>query len=623
MEGSFLSSRIWTTWLRRWALRSAAGLVLIATIASPHASAAAGKPLTHAQIADINKPGTVLVKTVWTNTVQVGKEQILLGALVKFVKNQVDLGLVPDNHNAMVRAVFDELLSHPLKYLTPFPGAPPITFNVHSAATGSGFIVTADGYILTNAHVVYDDEADLRETIVRYWQYNELKQLINQDFENFKKTFAQSRVIDQQAIEDKEADFVKAEAQYYQHYLRILDTKTQVYADLGVAIPGLRVLPKDIPCDVRKRGEPIPGKDVAVLKVEQNNLPTVAIGDDSTLKVGDTIVVLGYPGAADMSFMSSPAGVESTLTQGDLSARKEMPGGWSALQTNAEINHGNSGGPAFNDRGEVIGLATFGSAEHDVRGINFLIPINVAKQFLDELNVKPRQSRLSELYQAGVEDIDKSCYKGALEKFKEVSDLSPGFPFISDKIAQSRNAIDQGLDRCWMPSNWIGNTNYLIGGVALLLILLTLAWLIMRRRAVPAVAPAGVPFSPPPTRADPKPAQPPIASTPPPASPVRSFGAVQCTSGSVQGKRYEITKQGLLIGRDPSKCQIVLADEAVSKEHAWIVPLDDGTVVIDRGSSNGTFLNSVTSPKISKVRLQHGDRIYIGKSSAVLTYYSS
>jgi S1-C subfamily serine protease len=623
MEGSFSFSRIWTTWLRGWALRSPVGLVLIATIASPHAGAAAGKPLTHAQIADINKPGTVLVKTVWTNTVQVGREQILLGVLVKFVKNQVDLGLVPDNHNAMVRAVFDELLSHPLKYLTPFPGAPPITFNVHSAATGSGFIVTPDGYILTNAHVVYDDESSLRDTIVRYWQYNELKQLINQDFENFKKTFAQSRVIDQQAIEDKEVDFVKAEAQYYQHYLRILDTKTQVYADLGVAIPGLRVLPKDIPCDVRKRGEPTPGKDVAVLKVEQNNLPTVAIGDDSTLKVGDTIVVLGYPGAADMSFMSSPAGVESTLTQGDLSARKEMPGGWSALQTSAEINHGNSGGPAFNDRGEVIGLATFGSAEHDVRGINFLIPINVAKQFLDELNVKPRQSRLSELYQAGVEDIDKSCYKGALEKFKEVSDLSPGFPFISDKIAQSRNAIDQGLDRCWMPSNWIGNTNYLIGGVALLLILLTLAWLIMRRRAIPAVAPAGVPFSPPATRVDAKSAQPPVASSPPPVSPLRSFGAVQCTSGSAQGKRYEVTKQGLLIGRDPSKCQIVLTDEAVSKEHAWIVPLDDGTVVIDRGSSNGTFLNSVTSPKISKVRLQHGDRIYIGKSSAVLTYYSS
>ncbi len=340
---------------------------------------------------------------------------------------------------------------------------------------------------------------------------------------------------------------------------------------------------------------------------------TVPVGDDTTMKVGDPIIVLGYPGAAEIN--SQQMGVESTLTQGDLSARKTMPGGWSALQTSAEINHGNSGGPAFNDQGQAIGIATFGPTEKGVRGINFLVPISVAKEFLNELNVKPQQSRLSQLFQDGIASMNKSCYKGALENFKEVSDLSPGFPFVQDKITQSRNAIDQGLDRCWMPSS-----TYIVGAVAVVLIILTAVWLLMRRRT-PVAVPAG--------------------SGPPPVTPavidanlqngpaelasggIQSYGSVQGTSGPVAGRRFEVTKSGLLIGRDASKCQIVVNDDAVSKEHAWIVPVDGGTVVIDRGSTNGTFVNSINSPKISKVRLQNGDKIFIGKGVAAFTYHSS
>ena len=108
------------------------------------------------------------------------------------------------------------------------------------------------------------------------------------------------------------------------------------------------------------------------------------------------------------------------------------------------------------------------------------------------------------------------------------------------------------------------------------------------------------------------------------AGPERAFGSVQVTSGPLSGRRFPITKQGLLIGRDAAKCQVVLNEDTVSKEHAWIVPLDTGVVVIDRGSANGTFVNSTESPRVSKVGLQNGDRVYIGKQGVtVLTYYSS
>ncbi len=573
------------------------------------ASAAPGKVLTHSQIAEENKPGTVMIYTRWTSTISVGREQIRGQALVDFAANQAKLGLIPNNANAMFKALFDELLRHPTVYLV--PSGDVITKEVDTAATGSGFIITPDGYIVTNAHVVYEEPDDLKQTIVAFWAHNQMKDIIQADFEGFKKIFEPR--VGSQAIQDTIDQFVNAEKQYYGQNMRIANISTQVYALMGVAIPGLPTQPRGIPCDVRKRGDPTPGKDVAILKIEQNNLPTVPVGDDTTMKVGDSIVVLGYPGAAELN--SQQMGVESTLTQGDLSARKTMPGGWSALQTSAEINHGNSGGPAFNDQGQAIGIATFGPPEEGVRGINFLVPINVVKQFLNELNVKPQQSRLSQLYEEGIASMNTSCYKGALEKFKEVSDLSPGFPFVQDKITQSRNAIDQGLDRCWMP-----NTTYIVGAVAIVLIILTAVWLLMRRRT-PVAQPAGAGA----VGATPAVIDATLQNGPGelPAGVVQSYGSVLGASGPVSGKRFEVTKQGLLIGRDASKCQIVVNDDAVSKEHAWIVPVDGGTVVIDRGSTNGTFVNSINSPKVSKVRLQNGDKIFIGKGVASFTYHSS
>lgn len=93
------------------------------------------------------------------------------------------------------------------------------------------------------------------------------------------------------------------------------------------------------------------------------------------------------------------------------------------------------------------------------------------------------------------------------------------------------------------------------------------------------------------------------------------------TAGMLAGKRFPITKQGLHIGRDVSKCDVVISDDTVSMHHAWIVPVDGAVVVIDRGSANGTYVNSPDSPRISKIALRNGDRVFIGrKGAAILTY---
>jgi hypothetical protein len=99
------------------------------------------------------------------------------------------------------------------------------------------------------------------------------------------------------------------------------------------------------------------------------------------------------------------------------------------------------------------------------------------------------------------------------------------------------------------------------------------------------------------------------------------FGTLEVMNGPLAGKRFLIPKGGLLVGRDPTRCAIVLPADSISKEHAWVVPVDNQVVIIDRGSANGTYVNSIDSARVDKTPLRSGDRIYLGKSNpSVLAY---
>jgi serine protease Do len=172
---------------------------------------------------------------------------------------------------------------------------------------GSGFIVSADGYILTNAHVVENaDEVTVRTTDRREYT----------------------------------AKVVGVDAQ----------------------------------------------TDVAVLKIEAKNLPTVRLGDPSKLRPGEWVVAIG-----------SPFGFENSVTAGIVSATsRAMPGGnyTPFIQTDVAVNPGNSGGPLFNLDGEVVGInSQIYSRTGGYMGVSFAIPIDVASGVKDQLIKTGRVAR--------------------------------------------------------------------------------------------------------------------------------------------------------------------------------------------------------------------------------------
>jgi serine protease Do len=121
-----------------------------------------------------------------------------------------------------------------------------------------------------------------------------------------------------------------------------------------------------------------PKTDVAVLKIDAKNLPVVPIGKSSELKVGEWVLAIG-----------SPFGLESTVTAGVVSAKGRSLDGDSAvpfIQTDVAVNPGNSGGPLFNTRGEVVGInSQIYSQTGGYQGLSFAIPIDVANKIKEQL----------------------------------------------------------------------------------------------------------------------------------------------------------------------------------------------------------------------------------------------
>lgn len=125
--------------------------------------------------------------------------------------------------------------------------------------------------------------------------------------------------------------------------------------------------------------------DLALIKIEAQNLPYATLGDSSKLEQGEWVIALG-----------SPFGLEQTMTVGIVSATGRKFGGPydNFIQTDASINPGNSGGALVNMNGEVIGINTsIYSKGGGSEGIGFSIPSNIARQVKDNLLRNGRTSR--------------------------------------------------------------------------------------------------------------------------------------------------------------------------------------------------------------------------------------
>lgn len=128
-----------------------------------------------------------------------------------------------------------------------------------------------------------------------------------------------------------------------------------------------------------------PTIDVAVVRVEASGLPAAPVGDSDQLQVGQAAIAIG-----------NPLGLERTVTSGVVSAINRSPRGFGLdelIQTDAAISPGNSGGPLLDSRGQVIGMNTAVIRAPGAEGLGFAIPINLAKDVVQQVLTTGRVTR--------------------------------------------------------------------------------------------------------------------------------------------------------------------------------------------------------------------------------------
>ncbi len=162
--------------------------------------------------------------------------------------------------------------------------------------------------------------------------------------------------------------------------------------------------------------------DVAVLKIDAKNLPTVPMGNSKDLQVGEWVMAIG-----------SPFGFENTVTAGVVSAKgRSLPDDSFVpfIQTDVAINPGNSGGPLLNSKGEVVGInSQIFSRSGGYQGVSFAIPIDLATKIKDQIvsTGKASHARLGvavqEVNQAFADSFKLDKPEGAL-----VSNVEAGGP---------------------------------------------------------------------------------------------------------------------------------------------------------------------------------------------------
>ncbi|MDI6779145.1 MAG: Do family serine endopeptidase [Bacteroidota bacterium] len=126
-----------------------------------------------------------------------------------------------------------------------------------------------------------------------------------------------------------------------------------------------------------------PTTDMAIIKIDANDLPTASLGNSEDLQVGEWVIAVGNP----LGLQSTvTAGIVSAIGRGNIGVIRDSYGIESFIQTDAAINPGNSGGPLVNLKGEVVGINTaIATTNARYQGYGFAVPINIAKYVAQDL----------------------------------------------------------------------------------------------------------------------------------------------------------------------------------------------------------------------------------------------
>ena len=400
-----------------------------------------------------NSPGIVMVQAVFSATVYVNQVKInerVFDKLVDSVKKLDTTGniLSPSQKlDMVVKAMYKT----PFRF---FSAGNDYFRQAHRVqSTGTGFLITDDGYVVTNCHIIDRDSAFIRNKFI----LETFQEVTRANVNSLQSSWAMTLSDQQRELLHNAYGLIYSQLSS----MILFDLKKEVFVLFRTDMENGVTTTTKKAVQVIVKGKAMPGKDVAILKIQNgHHFPVLSFSRDSTIRIGTQVFVLGYPEpATSNTFLATEAGIEPTLTSGIVSAVKKSIGGWPVIQMDAMISHGSSGSPVCNDKGEVIGLATFGSLEQGtsslVSGFNFAIPLSVIREFIDTARLHPAAGEASVLFNEGLDLFYQQFYRKSLNKFTQVEKLNKEYPQLHFYLQQCDMRIDRGADRQSPPRQYV------------------------------------------------------------------------------------------------------------------------------------------------------------------------
>lgn len=390
----------------------------------------------------LNRPGVVMIRTEYTANVYVNSMKMdnrAFNALLDSIQNLDHGGGVTSEQKLDI--VLREMNNRPARFFQ-------TTFDYikqpeQITSTGTGFFITGDGYVATNCHLIDREDAFIRRQFI----LTAFRQITEASISALETSWA-TRFTEQQ----RSLLYNTYASVYSRLFSMILyDLKKNVYVVYRSDSGNLHSDTVKRPASIVIKGQPMPGKDIAILKIAAlDEMPVLNLAG-SLPNVGEQLFVYGYPGpVTNNDFVSAASAIEPTLTTGIVSAIKRSVGGWPLVQMDANINHGSSGGPVCNEKGEVVGLTTFGSLENNgglAAGLNFAVPVAILDEYLDSAGITAEPGPATRRFTQALEWYGQRQYHAALQEFERVLQLNSHYPGIYTYIADCRENIKNGKGR--------------------------------------------------------------------------------------------------------------------------------------------------------------------------------
>ena len=452
---------------------------------------------------------------------------------------------------------------------------------------GSAFFINPNGYLVTNGHVVQP-----------YYMFQQKRQQLADVILNYfvvRMLLNEGRTIS----EDNFNQWVRL------HNPKVISIQVSPTVTLS---NGEKFI-----YEIKKYSPPIDegGKDIAVIKIERDNCPVLMLGDSAKIKLQQEVFPIGYPAIVDtrtLRLLSEKTRLEPTITRGAISALRMDFKGVPVIQTDATITFGNSGGPAVNVEGRVIGISTYTAAlttpfgNMPVQGYGFLIPINTAKEFIRDVGVE--YNVMSEFTKTYNELMD-AVWNEDWFKARELVVVALSYMRNQPDLEKLQQKIYMEIDRMgWFEKMWKQNKLAVVIVIALVIVIIGIIFV--------AFKPSGVQKEEQPVSVEEA-----VETAAGEGTVVEGevFGYAKVVVRGQELGKYPIPSKGVIVGRDSARCDVVISEPTVSKTHCKIIPKGEGFYVVDLGSTNGTFLKGA---KITEAPAAAGATVQLGRKGAII-----